>query len=58
MCGTKTLNYGCPLYSPMDGLHAHISSFAQIFAPEYQHYPKFDLRWPVDFDGVYSHDKT
>ena len=41
------------LYSPMGGLYAHISSSAQLFAPEYQHHPKVDLRLPlgrVDFD--------
>ena len=40
------------LYSPMGGLYAHISSSAQLFAPEYQHHPKVDLRRPfgrVDF---------
>ena len=49
------------LYSPISGLYAHMSSFAQLFAPEYQHHRKVGVRRPlgtVDFDGVDACDKT
>ena len=49
------------LYSPMGGLYAHISDSGQLFAPEYQHHRKVDLRRPLgttDFDGMDARDKT